>query len=69
MADLEVEMPLVKSSVAGFGARAVASEVIDLLELSRPMENGAFYPLFLLCLQQINKIKARNGGKDFEDCV
>ena len=50
-------MPLVKSYVAKFAARAVIDELISLVELSEPLRGGAHYPLFMLCLQQISKLE------------
>ncbi|XP_006819166.1 eukaryotic translation initiation factor 4 gamma 2-like [Saccoglossus kowalevskii] len=55
--ELETEMPLVKSSTAGFAARAINNKVITLSDLAVPMQNGNCYPLFLLTLQQLHKLK------------
>lgn len=60
MADLETDVPLIRSYVAKFAALGVTEGVVALAELSEPMENGAFYPLFLLCLQQIHKLKDKD---------
>ena len=57
MSDLEADVPLVKSYVARFAAYAVAENIITLLDLSEPMEQGTFYPLFLICLQQMLKLR------------
>ncbi|XP_059507827.1 eukaryotic translation initiation factor 4 gamma 2-like [Stegostoma tigrinum] len=56
---LEGDIPLVKSYLAQFAARAVISELVTLLELAQPFENGTHFPLFLLCLQQLAKLKDR----------
>ncbi|XP_052066072.1 eukaryotic translation initiation factor 4 gamma 2-like [Mytilus californianus] len=57
MSAMEAEIPLIKTYLAKFAAMGVTEGVITLAELADPMENGAYYPLFLLCLQQIHKIK------------
>ncbi|XP_076471182.1 eukaryotic translation initiation factor 4 gamma 2-like [Babylonia areolata] len=57
MSALEQETPLVKSHVARFGAQALASEVVSLMELSEPFHNGVHYPLFMLCLQAAHRVK------------
>lgn len=68
MGDLEAEVPLVKSYVAKFAGQAVADNIVNLCELSEPMENGAHYPLFLLCLQQLNKLQDKEWiAKAFND--
>ncbi|XP_069759826.1 eukaryotic translation initiation factor 4 gamma 2-like isoform X2 [Narcine bancroftii] len=56
---LEGDIPLVKSYLAQYAARAVMSELVTLLELAQPFENGTQFPLFLLCLQQLSKLKDR----------
>ncbi len=53
MEGLTNEMPLVKSHVASFAADAVISGIVTLNELAAPLEDGATYPLFLLCMQQV----------------
>jgi translation initiation factor 4G len=60
MASLEQENPLAKSYVAKFAAGAVANGVVSIAELASPMTGGHFYPLFLLCLQQLAKLKERD---------
>ena len=57
MSDLEADVPLVKSHVARFAAYGVTENIVSLLDLSEPMEQGSFYPLFLLCLQQMLKLR------------
>lgn len=54
-------MPLIKSHTAGLAARAVTDEVVSLADIAYPLENGAFYPLFLLILQRIAKAKSKDG--------
>ncbi|XP_062860253.1 eukaryotic translation initiation factor 4 gamma 2b [Trichomycterus rosablanca] len=56
---IEVDMPLVKSYLAQFAARAVIAEIVSIAELAHPLENGNHFPLFLLCLQQVSKLKDR----------
>ena len=60
MAAMEAEAPLIKTYLAKFAAMAVTEGIITLAELSEPLENGAYYPLFLLCLQQIHKLKEKD---------
>ncbi|KAL8614445.1 hypothetical protein ACOMHN_007781 [Nucella lapillus] len=57
MSALEQETPLVKSHVARFGAQALCGQVSSLEELSQPFQNGAHYPLFLLCLQCAHRLQ------------
>eukprot|EP00918_Siedleckia_nematoides_P107240 GHVU01233822.1.p1 GENE.GHVU01233822.1~~GHVU01233822.1.p1 ORF type:complete len:753 (+),score=145.13 GHVU01233822.1:752-3010(+) len=57
MPTLETEVPLVKSVVARYAGHAVASGVVTLTELADPMDNGQYYPLFLIILQQIHRLK------------
>ncbi|XP_030845042.1 eukaryotic translation initiation factor 4 gamma 2-like isoform X1 [Strongylocentrotus purpuratus] len=59
--ELESEVPLIKSHTAGLAARAVTDEVVSLADIADPLENGAFYPLFLLILQRIAKAKSKDG--------
>ncbi|XP_067123606.1 eukaryotic translation initiation factor 4 gamma 2 isoform X2 [Centruroides vittatus] len=59
MSDLEAEVPRVKSYVAGFSARGIADNIVLLGEIAEPLEGGAHYPLFLLCLQQLHKTQGR----------
>lgn len=54
---LEVDIPLVKSYLAQFAARAIIAELVSISELAQPLENGTHFPLFLLCLQQLAKLK------------
>lgn len=57
MGDLEASVPLAKSHVARVAAEAVSAEIVSLSELAEPLEAGVRYPLFLLCLQQIHKVR------------
>ncbi|KAK6973350.1 eukaryotic translation initiation factor 4 gamma 2 [Biomphalaria glabrata] len=57
MSDLETDVPLVKSIMARFGATAVTLGLVTLTDLAEPFEGGVHYPLFLLCLQNIHKMK------------
>ncbi|XP_073709757.1 eukaryotic translation initiation factor 4 gamma 2b isoform X2 [Misgurnus anguillicaudatus] len=56
---IELDIPLVKSYLAQFAARAVIAELVSVAELAHPLENGNHFPLFLLCLQQASKLKDR----------
>lgn len=60
MGDLETDVPLIKTYVARFAAMAVTESVVSLQELAEPMEQGTYYPLFLLCLQQMLKVKDKD---------
>jgi len=65
---LEQEYPLAKSHMAHFVAGAVSSGIITIADLASPLTNGFHYPLFLLCLQQLAKLKAREWlVKAFQD--
>jgi len=57
MSQLEQDSPLAKSYVAQLAAAAVANGVITVAELASPLTGGFLYPLFLLCLQQLVKLK------------
>ena len=59
MSQLERDNPLAKSHVAQFAAGAVSIGVITIAELASPLTSGFLYPLFLLCLQQLAKVKDR----------
>lgn len=54
---LEGDIPLVKSYLAQFAARAVIADLLGVADLAHPLENGIHFPLFLLCLQQTAKLK------------
>lgn len=56
---IEEEIPLVKSYLAQFAARAIIVDLVSITDLAHPLENGAHFPLFLLCLQQLVKLKDR----------
>lgn len=56
---IELDVPLVKSYLAQFAARAIIAELVSVAELAHPLENGTHFPLFLLCLQQAAKMKDR----------
>ncbi|GIX77927.1 eukaryotic translation initiation factor 4 gamma 2 [Caerostris extrusa] len=60
LSELETEVPRVKSHVAGFAARGISGEIVSLSQVAEPLEGGAHYPLFLLCLQQLHKSQGRN---------
>lgn len=61
---IEEEVPLVKSYLAQFAARAIVADLINIAELAHQLENGAHFPLFLLCLQQLVKLKDREWLSD-----
>ncbi|XP_074522620.1 eukaryotic translation initiation factor 4 gamma 2a [Halichoeres trimaculatus] len=56
---IEEEVPLVKSYLAQFAARAIIADLVSISDLAHQLENGAHFPLFLLCLQQMVKLKDR----------
>ncbi|XP_041844545.1 eukaryotic translation initiation factor 4 gamma 2a [Melanotaenia boesemani] len=61
---IEEEIPLVKSYLAQFAARAIIAELVSIDDLAHHLENGAHFPLFLLCLQQMVKLKGREWLSD-----
>uniref|UniRef100_A0A3Q3R9J6 Eukaryotic translation initiation factor 4 gamma 2 n=2 Tax=Monopterus albus TaxID=43700 RepID=A0A3Q3R9J6_MONAL len=56
---IEKEVPLLKSYLAQFAARAIIADLVNIADLAHQLENGAHFPLFLLCLQQLVKLKGR----------
>jgi len=61
---IEEEVPLVKSYLAQFAARAVIADLVSIADLAHQLENGSHFPLFLLCLQQMVKLKDRDWLSD-----
>uniref|UniRef100_A0A3Q3A949 Eukaryotic translation initiation factor 4 gamma 2 n=1 Tax=Kryptolebias marmoratus TaxID=37003 RepID=A0A3Q3A949_KRYMA len=61
---IEEEIPLVKSYLAQFSARAIIAELASIDDLAHHLESGAHFPLFLLCLQQMVKLKDREWLND-----
>ncbi|XP_062278880.1 eukaryotic translation initiation factor 4 gamma 2a [Scomber scombrus] len=61
---IEEEIPLVKSYLAQFAARAIIADLVSVADLAHHLENGAHFPLFLLCLQQMVKLKDREWLSD-----
>ncbi|KAJ0041732.1 hypothetical protein NL108_010573, partial [Boleophthalmus pectinirostris] len=61
---IEEEVPLVKSYLAQFAARAIIAELVNMSDLAHHLENGSHFPLFLLCLQQMVKLKDREWLSD-----
>uniref|UniRef100_A0A665UYY7 Eukaryotic translation initiation factor 4 gamma 2 n=1 Tax=Echeneis naucrates TaxID=173247 RepID=A0A665UYY7_ECHNA len=57
---IEEEVPLVKSYLAQFAAHAVVADLVSIADLAHQLEDGAHFPLFLLCLQQMLKLKDRD---------
>uniref|UniRef100_UPI00358EC28C eukaryotic translation initiation factor 4 gamma 2 n=1 Tax=Myxine glutinosa TaxID=7769 RepID=UPI00358EC28C len=55
--ELESTVPQVKSCAAQLAARAVASGLVGLAEAAGPLENGQHFPLLLLCLQQLARLR------------
>uniref|UniRef100_A0A673CII9 Eukaryotic translation initiation factor 4 gamma 2 n=1 Tax=Sphaeramia orbicularis TaxID=375764 RepID=A0A673CII9_9TELE len=51
---IEEEIPLVKSYLAQFAARAIIADLVNITDLAHQLENGSHFPLFLLCLQQMS---------------
>uniref|UniRef100_A0A3Q0QQG5 Eukaryotic translation initiation factor 4 gamma 2 n=1 Tax=Amphilophus citrinellus TaxID=61819 RepID=A0A3Q0QQG5_AMPCI len=56
---IEEEIPLVKSYLAQFAARVIVADLVSIADLAHQLENGAHFPLFLLCLQQLVKLRDR----------
>uniref|UniRef100_A0A4W6EAG4 Eukaryotic translation initiation factor 4 gamma 2 n=1 Tax=Lates calcarifer TaxID=8187 RepID=A0A4W6EAG4_LATCA len=56
---IEEEVPLVKSYLAQFAAHVIVADLVSITDLAHQLENGAHFPLFLLCLQQLVKLKDR----------
>ncbi|KAM4593195.1 eukaryotic translation initiation factor 4 gamma 2a [Odontesthes bonariensis] len=61
---IEEEIPLVKSYLAQFAARAIVADLVSIGDLAHQLEDGAHFPLFLLCLQQMVKLKDREWLSD-----
>lgn len=61
---IKEEVPLVKSYLAQFAARAIVADLVNMADLAHELENGAHFPLFLLCLQQMVKLKDRDWLSD-----
>lgn len=59
MEALEVETPKVKSHVAGILSRAISDGLVSLEDVKDPLEGGKHHPLFLLCLQKLEKIMGK----------
>ncbi|XP_054153413.1 eukaryotic translation initiation factor 4 gamma 2-like [Oppia nitens] len=59
MEDMETYIPRVKSHVAAIISSAIVDDIISLKEASEPLEGGQHFPLFLLCLQHLNKTKGQ----------
>jgi len=59
LSKLEQDYPLAKSHMAQFAAGAVSNGIITIAELASPLTGGFLYPLFMLCLQQLAKLKDR----------
>lgn len=64
MSDLETDVPLVKSHVAGFGAMALTLGLVTMNQLAEPLQGGTHYPLFLLCLQHTHRVKDKEWLSD-----
>ena len=57
LSHLECEYNLVKSNISLFAARAVCDQIIGFSDLAQLMKNGQYYPLFFLCMQNMDKLK------------
>ena len=64
MSELETDIPLVKSHVAGFGAMALTLGLVTMNQLAEPLHGGVHYPLFLLCLQHAHRVKDKEWLSD-----
>lgn len=62
--NIEEEVPLVKSYLAQFAARAIIADLVNLSDVAHQLEDGAHFPLFLLCLQQLMKLQGREWLSD-----
>lgn len=58
--DREAELPRITSLVATLAAQGILQKLFTLSDIANLTENGAHYPLFLLILQQINKIEGKS---------
>ncbi|XP_015782406.1 LOW QUALITY PROTEIN: eukaryotic translation initiation factor 4 gamma 2-like [Tetranychus urticae] len=68
MGDVEIDIPWVKSYVAGFLARAIVDGLITLKDVYDVVEGGQYYPLLLLCLQTLHQTKGQEWlTKTFND--
>lgn len=54
LSDMEIDIPRVKSYVAGFIARAIVDKINTLKDVYDLVEGGQHYPLLLLCLQHLH---------------
>lgn len=61
---IEEDVPLVKSFLAQFAARAIIADLMNISDLAHQLENGSHFPLFLLSLQQMVKLKGREWLSD-----
>jgi len=55
MADIESDIPRIKSYVAAYAARSITHGHLSLAEVAESTENGNHYPFLLLVLQQLSK--------------
>ena len=53
-----------KSYLAQFAARSIIADLVSISDLAHHLENGVHFPLFLLCLQQMVKLKDREWLSD-----
>lgn len=59
MVDIEAEVPRIKSHSAAIATQAVSADIVILEDICELLDTGAYYPLFLLFLQQLNKVKGK----------
>lgn len=55
MPALEVETPKVKSLVAGFLSQSILDGILTLEDVANVLSGGRHHPLFLLCLQKLER--------------
>ncbi|XP_044737371.1 eukaryotic translation initiation factor 4 gamma 2 [Chrysoperla carnea] len=58
--DKEAEYPRITSLVASIAAQGILKNLFTLSDVANFTENGAHYPLFLLVLQKINKLRGKS---------
>nr|XP_039257067.1 eukaryotic translation initiation factor 4 gamma 2-like isoform X1 [Styela clava] len=60
LSDLESEIPLIKSSMGNLLSKVVLFELLALSDLGEMLVGGYHFPLFLLTLQQMSKVKVED---------
>lgn len=59
MADLEADIPRIKSYVAAFAGKAITQGQMTIAEIAELADNGKHYPFLLLVLQHMSKTLER----------